>query len=112
MWHYRWRHFIKVRNNGQNQRCQICAELTARRRTAVTTEEKAELAAAKQDHVQRVKACRVASRRSTAQAEHDAKNPTVDGTNQVLKIFIDGQDQAKWRLPRHLLNSKFFSKKF
>ena len=38
--------------------------------------------------------------------------PTVDGINQLLKITIDGMDQAKFRCPRNLASSAEFDSCF
>jgi len=37
----------------------------------------------------------------TRVAIHDAKNPSLDGAGQRLRIVMDGIDQAKFRLPRN-----------
>ena len=38
--------------------------------------------------------------------------PSVDGINQLLKITIDGMDQAKFRCPRNLASSAEFESCF
>ena len=48
---------------------------------------------------------RAVSMRGNKLAEKDAANPSPDGVNQILKITIDGMDQAKFRVPRNLAAS-------
>lgn len=43
-------------------------------------------------------------------SEDAARKPTVDGLNQVVKITIDGMDQAKFKTPRNLASSKEWDK--
>ena len=47
--------------------------------------------------------------RGNLMAEKDAQSPSSDGVEQVLKITIDGMDQAKFRCPRNLASSAGFS---
>ena len=108
-WNQRWKRFLDFRNIGQGKRCRKCAKLDEERLQAVTADEKHQLAMAKQAHIEEVKADRQVSTRGTHIAERDAANPTSDGYNQVLKVTIDGMDQAKFKCPRNLANSAEFS---
>eukprot|EP00974_Lingulodinium_polyedra_P028740 2767812-Lingulodinium_polyedra.AAC.1 len=51
---------------------------------------------------------RTVSVRTNRVAEEHSKTPSVDGVNQLLKITIDGMDQAKFRCPRNLASSAEF----
>jgi hypothetical protein len=41
-------------------------------------------------------------------AERDAQHANTDGDNQLCKMWIDGMDQAKYRVPRNLKANKAF----
>ena len=55
--------------------------------------------------------CTVSVSANRAAAEH-AQVPSVDGDNQLLKITINGMDQAKFRCPRNLAVSAEFDSCF
>ena len=46
-----------------------------------------------------------ASVRTNRAAEEHSKEPSVDGVNQLLKITIDGMDQAIFQCPWNLASS-------
>ena len=100
---------MPFRNKGQGKRCKDCAEMDAERINCTTAEEKTELAARKKRHVDEIAADRKVNVRGNLMAEKDAQAPSSDGVEQVLKITIDGMDQAKFRCPRNLASSAGFS---
>ena len=51
---------------------------------------------------------RAVSGRTNRAAEELSKVPSVDGINQLLKITIDGMDQAEFRCPRNFAFSAEF----
>ena len=53
---------------------------------------------------------RAVGKRSEMASEDAARNPSKDGIDQVLKITIDGMDQAKFKCPRNIAASKAFEK--
>jgi hypothetical protein len=108
VWCDRWKKFLPFRNVGQGKRCRVCAKIDQERVQATTTDERAAVAQEKKDHIRNVMADRVVSVRANRTAEQDAKQPTCDGIGQVLKITIDGMDQAKFRCPRNLASSAEF----
>jgi hypothetical protein len=108
-WNGSWKRFLDFRNIGQGNRCKVCATLDEERVSAVTPAEKAEVATEKAKHIDSVSSDRQCSVRGTLLAEKDARKPTSDGVNQVMKITIDGMDQAKFKCPRNLANSSQFS---
>jgi hypothetical protein len=48
--------------------------------------------------------------RSNLLSGQHAKHPTTDGLGQILKISIDGMDQAKFKVPRNLKSSSAWDK--
>ena len=108
-WNENWKRFLNFRNVGQGKRCRVCAKLDEERVAAVSTAEKLQVAVAKKEHINQVKADRQVSMRGTKMAEQDARNPSSDGLNQIVKITIDGMDQAKFRCQGNLANSAEFS---
>ena len=108
VWNDRWKHVLIFRNEGQGKRCKICAKLDEQRLQATTEEERANLAEEKNRHIKEIMMDREINMRINRIAEHDAENPTVDGLGQILKITIDGMDQAKFRCPRNLNSTAEF----
>lgn len=101
----RWKSYIGFRAIGQGKRCRRCAALDALRMSAATAEEKAECEREKQEHLNETAMDREISTRSSLLSEEGARNPSPDGLNKLLKITIDGMDQAKFRCPRNLQSS-------
>jgi len=112
VYHQRWEKFIGFRDIGQGKRCKECARLDEERTLATSTEERAEVSMRKRRHVDEVMADRQVSIRANRIAEQDAAKPTVDGIGQLLKLTIDGMDQAKFRCPRNLKSSAEFDSLF
>lgn len=90
------------------KRCKICAKLDQERLETVTTEERAAVAELKRVHICEVMNDREVSIRGNRVAEADALAMKPDGFGQILKITIDGMDQAKFRCPRNLASSAEF----
>ena len=107
-WSQRWKNYLQFRNIGQGKRCKICAALDERRLQATSEEEKARVEEEKNDHINDVMAARNYSVRGNKQAVEHARNPSQDGLDKLLKITIDGMDQAKFRVPRNLCSSAEF----
>ena len=81
------------------KRCKVWAKIDEERRQATTVEERAAVSQEKKNHIQAIMADRAVSVRTNRVAEEHSKVPSVDGINQLLKITIDGMDQAKFRCP-------------
>ena len=109
-WFDRWKKYLAFRDGGHDKRCKICAELDEWRSTATTAEERQEAQIAKDTHVSEVKQDRDIMVRSGKLAEQAAKQPTVDGFNQVVRVDLDGMDQAKFKCPRNLSSNADFEK--
>ena len=90
------------------KRCKTCARLDQERLQVVTTEERAAVAELKRVHICEVMNDRQVSIRGNRVAEADALAMKPDGFGQILKITIDGMDQAKFRCPRNLASSAEF----
>jgi hypothetical protein len=104
----RWKKYIRFRNIGQGKRCRVCAHLDQMRTEALSSEDKAEVTKQKMEHIRMVMADREVSVRANRTAERDASKPSSDGAEQIIKITIDGMDQAKFRVPRNLASSAEF----
>ena len=104
----RWATFLKFRDIGQGKRCNTCAALDEERLQATSQEEKDEINKSKHWHIEEIKATRIISMRGNTLATKDAKHPSMDGMDRMMKITVDGMDQAKFRLPRNINASAEF----
>lgn len=109
VWHARWSKYLPFRNIGQGKRCRVCAVIDEERVQATSPDERAQVLKNKITHIQEISADRDVSVRGNRVAERDASQPSVDGINQILKVTIDGMDQAKFRTPRNLASSAEWS---
>ena len=108
VWRTRWKKFLNFRNVGQGNRCKVCAKIDEERCQATKAEERAAIANKKKKHIEAIMADRAVSVRTNRAVEEHSQLPSVDGLNQLLKITIDGMDQAKFRCPRNLASSAEF----
>lgn len=103
---------MPLKDQGGGQKCSACAELSERRSQCSTTEERKQVDAEKQQHIDIVKADRAINQRGNkrASAENNFLKATAD--KNILKIMIDGMDQSKFSLPRHgrMVGTADFSK--
>ena len=106
-WKETWSKLMPFRDVGQGKRCRECAQLDEEARQAITEEEKAALAQRKARHITEVMADRQVGVRGNHLAAIDASRPNGHGCGQMLKILIDGMDQAKFRCPRNLAPSLY-----
>jgi hypothetical protein len=112
VWNGRWKKFLAFRRFGQGKRCKVCARIDEERLQVTTAEERAAVAQEKKNHINAIMADRAISVRTNRAAEEHSKVPSIDGDNQLLKITIDGMDQAKFRCPRNLASSAEFDSCF
>ena len=108
-WAKRWKQFLCFRHDFQQKRCKECARLDEERIQATTWEEKCRVAREKQAHIDCVMADRQVGVRGNHISEIDASRANGDGMGQMVKIAIDGMDQAKFKVPRNLKSSAEFS---
>ena len=95
---------MPFRGIGQGKRCKICAHCDQLRLQATTQESKQNVMDLKNKHIQHVKGDRTINVRGNQLSEHHASDlGTTDGSQQLLKITIDGRDQAKFRIPRNMV---------
>ena len=103
----KWSHLIKIRNEGQHDRCETCAKLT---KTFKEDPEKKNRDAARQaydKHLDRMHNDRRLDARLTRLSEISCGlGCTFRG---VLHLRVDGMDQAKFKCPRNMENSKSWS---
>ena len=94
-WTNRWEKYLRFRNVGQGKRCKICARLDKERTQAADLDERASLLEKKKEHIAQIMADRQVGMQATHIAERDARKPSADGRDQILRITIDGMDQSK-----------------
>ena len=88
------------RNVGQGKRCTICSRLDEERALAATQEAKVAVLNEKNKHIDSVMRDRAVNVRGNTLAEMNAQNPTPHGLTSILKVVVDGMDQAKFKTPR------------
>ena len=89
-------------------RCTRCAEFTARCRKATEMNLRSQLERAQQQHLKDVLQYRAIQTRLCALSEAATSGDGVEVAASVLKIDVDGLDQAKTRWPRMVENAKRF----
>ncbi|CAK0906532.1 unnamed protein product [Prorocentrum cordatum] len=95
-----WKRILVHRNVGQGKRCTICSRLGEERALAVAEEAKAVVMNEKKKHIDSVMRDRAVNVRGNAIAEMNARNPTPHGLSPIIKVAVDGMDQAKFKTPR------------
>ena len=93
VWTQHWCHFLKFRNTGQGKRCKKCAIFDEQRMQATTTTEKALITQQKYQHIKEVMKDRAIEVRGNMLGQSHARS-TSDGHGKLLKLSIDGMDQA------------------
>ena len=105
VWRSRWNKYMQFRTLGQGKRCKICAELDELIRKAVDPDEREEYEKKKDQHIAGVMLDRDSHTRQNMMSSLHAGKKSVSGEMQMMKLVIDGMDQAKYRVPRNLKNS-------
>ena len=105
-WVAKWNDLIKIMPVRKHARCTLCAELDEFRKKANTEAERLQYQEDKSNHIKDIKADRSISTRGNKLSEEAVANPSTDGHQQVLRVTIDGMDQAKFKLPRNLQMAK------
>ena len=93
VWNSHWCHFLKFRNTGQGKRCKKCAIFDEERVQATTATEKARVSQQKYQHIKEVMMDRAIDMRGNMLGQSHATS-TSDGHGKLLKLSIDGMDQA------------------
>ena len=105
----RWAAVLQMRELTQHARCTQCAEFSARIRRATMMNERAALEKAQQAHIINVKQFQQIQTRLQALSEVATSGEGADLQASVLKLDLDGLDQAKTRYPRNMSSSKSLS---
>ena len=96
----KWQKFLPFKNSGEGSKCNICAQLTMERSTAVEPAEKLRVDAAKQTHLQTVMADRAYSVRCNKVAGRSDIWLAAKNHGMFCKLELDGMDQSKFAVPR------------
>ena len=105
-WKQGWQRLLKIREVAQHARCVTCARLQKTVRTAPIATDRLAAEAALVVHRQRNFADRAVDFRLSTLSEESVSADGGNRESRVLHIRIDGMDQAKFRCPRNLENSK------
>jgi hypothetical protein len=95
-----WKQALKIRRLTQHARCKDCARFSRMLEKAMG-QEKLDIERARQSHLASMFADRRLETRLNSLSEASTKEGCVQSA-RVLKLDIDGMDQAKFRLPRNV----------
>ena len=100
-----WRPKLKIRAAGTHSRCTFCAETSKRLEACQCPQERADIRASHMRHLKSMFADRDLEMRANKLSEAScADESSMSG--RVLKVDIDGMDQAKFKAPRNISNAK------
>ncbi|CAK9020941.1 Uncharacterized protein SCF082_LOCUS41764 [Durusdinium trenchii] len=103
-----WRQLLVMRKISQHSRCDQCAKFSARIGSC-SDAERPNVEMAQKIHIDGVKAFRCLQDRLQMLSIESTTTTESAPTQSVLKIDIDGLDQAKTRWPRNLSSAKALS---
>ena len=95
---------LRIRQQGQHARCTLCAELSERLSKTHEVEEQAEIIATRERHLASMFADRDLEYRLNSLSEASTAR-TCSFHGRVLKVDMDGMDQAKFKCPRNISNA-------
>ena len=107
-----WKSVLCFKHDGQGTRCSICATMDEERRRAVSKEERQEVELRKRRHYERHDADRSMNVRSNKMSTDPSTFQLANASTRVVKLMVDGMDQAKFRTPRNLAASSSFSQAY
>ena len=87
---------LAFRNYGQGKRCRECARLDQERLQSTTEADKLLIADQKRTHLLGIKQDRKVDMRTSEQSQSDALKLSETSLGLLLKLSIDGMDQAGW----------------
>ena len=93
------------RSEGQGKRCTECSHVDEEHKKALSVEARVDVMKRKTQHMSEVLADRSVHVTANKIALQDAKTLSGSGHDRLLKILIDGVDQAKFRCPHNLVGS-------
>ena len=105
-----WERIIKFRKVAQHARCETCARLCKSLRTEALKHDQKAVEAALRAHRLRNFADRAVDFRLSQLSEDSTTKEGMVLASRVLHIRIDGMDQAKFKCPRNMDNSKGWEK--
>ena len=91
-----WNKLLAFRNYGQGKRCRECARLDQERLQSTTEPDKMLIANQKRAHLLGIKQDRRIDMRTSEQSNSDALKLSETSSGLLLKLSIDGMDQAGW----------------
>ena len=92
----KWNKCLAFRNYGQGKRCRECARLDQERLQSTTEPDKMLIANQKRAHLLGIKQDRRIDMRTSEQSNSDALKLSETSSGLLLKLSIDGMDQAGW----------------
>ena len=92
----KWSKYLAFRNYGQGKRCRECARLDQERLQSTTEADKLLIADQKRTHLLGIKQDRKVDMRTSEQSQSDALKLSETSLGLLLKLSIDGMDQAGW----------------
>ena len=95
-----WKHYLPLKNAGQQSKCITCASLSEARAQATDAETRMELDQQKKEHLNVVMADRRVNVRGNKMSADPAVWDKALNSEKVMKLMVDGMDQSKFALPR------------
>ena len=102
-WRTKWNQVLGIRRVGQHARCNECARLEKALGICQDKTKKDMLLAGRQEHLRSMLADRDLARRLNIMSENSCSDQCKLEGGHLLKIDIDGMDQAKWTCPHNQL---------
>ena len=100
-----WNPALKIRALGTHARCTQCCEDCKRLEKCSSPQERAEIMAARSRHLSSMLSARDLEMRENKMSEASCEGG-CSFLGHILKIDMDGMDQAKFRAPRNISNAK------
>ena len=104
-----WKTLLNFKAKGHGNRCQTCADMDEERKNLTTKTERQQLDLRKQMHLDRCDADRSINVRGNTLSSNPMTFDLAHSSSSVMKIMLDGMDQAKFRCPRNLAASSVFN---
>ena len=102
VWKQDWKKAIKIRGESLHARCDECARLSQLRKKAETEAQKLQIQEGLATHLQHVFADRAADEKLAKFSQASNHASSSERSSRIIKIDLDGMDQAKFKVPRNL----------
>ena len=96
---------LKIRDRGQHARCTLCAEISEALSKTNDPQQRSDLVETRERHLASMFSDRDVEMRIARLSEASCSSSRGSTSGRVLKIDIDGMDQAKFKSPRNLINA-------